>query len=511
MAVVIEKLNEELQSRLFQGPQHTIDRYKKNGKLLARERIQLLIDPDTPFLEIMPLCGCRETEDVTSVVGIGIVSGVECAISANVPTIKGGAINEVSGRKSGRMNEIAKVNKLPMILLVETAGANLTEQSKVFHHGGALFKEIARRSKLGIPTISVVFGSSTAGGAYMPGMSDYVVMVKKQAKAFLAGPPLVHMATGEIIDDETLGGAEMHSTKSGLSDYLAEDEHHAIYITRQIVQHLNFTKETPLPKEYYLPVEEPFYNPDEILGILNPDLKIGFDVREIIARIVDGSCFHEWKPKYGSTLVCCWANIHGFKVGILANNGVIFSDTANKGAHFIQICDKRAIPLLFLQNITGFMVGSKYEHEGIIKHGSKLINAVSNAAVPAITIIIGASYGAGNYAMCGRSYEPRFLFAWPHSKVAVMGSEQLVGVLLTVNKQAAERANRKFDQKQADILAKQFKQQVDAESESFHVSGLGLDDGIIDPRDTRDVLGICLSIIYNTTIKSGSSYGLSRM
>jgi len=280
---------------------------------------------------------------------------------------------------------------------------------------------------------------------------------------------------------------------------------------RQIIANLNYQKQTPFPEEYFQPVQEPIYDPEEILGVVNPDLRILFDAREVIARIVDGSRFHEWKPLYGSTLVCCWAYIHGFKVGILANNGVIFSDTANKGAHFIQICDKRAIPLLFLQNITGFMVGSKYEHDGIIKHGSKLINAVSNAAVPAITIIIGASYGAGNYAMCGRSYDPRFLFAWPQSKVAVMGSEQLVGVLLTINREAAERSGKPFDMEKAKLFADQFKKKVDDETESYYVSSLGLDDGIIDPRDTRDILGICISLLYNTILKPGGAFGISRM
>jgi len=465
--------------------------------------MDLLLDPDTPFLELMPFAGGSPGE-ARVVTGIGIVSGVECMIISYLSTVKGGSVNEATMRKTGRAQEISTLNRLPCIMCVETGGADLNQQAKVFHVGGGGFRNLTQRSKWGIPTISIVFGSSTAGGAYTPGMSDYVVMVKDQAKVFLAGPPLVKMAIGEIINEEELGGAKMHSEKSGVSDYLAEDEIHAISLTREIVLNLNHQKLTPLPQEYFEYVEEPLYDPDEILGIVSHDLRTSFDSREIIARIVDGSRFHEWKPKYGTTMVCCWARIHGFKVGILANNGVIFSDTSNKAAHFIQLCDKRAIPLLFLQNITGFMVGSQYEHDGIIKHGSKLINAVSNAEVPAITIIIGASYGAGNYAMCGRAYNPRFIFSWPNSKVAVMGVDQLVGVLSQIG-------GRVENDESFKTRSLELKKLVESQSSSYFVSGEVIDDGIIDPRDTRNVLGMCLSIIHNTEIKPGNGFGIFRM
>lgn len=474
----------------------------------------MLLDPDTPFFELLPLAGCMSKEKVTNYGGIGIVSGVECYIGSNIYTIKGGAINEVTLKKGERIAQIVEENRLPCINLVESAGANLTEQFKVFHKGGGAFREMARRSKKGVPCISIVFGSSTAGGAYTPGMSDYTVMVKNNARVFLAGPPLVKEAISEIIDAETLGGAEMHSKISGVSDYLAQDESHALLLCRKIVSMLNYKKEEPLPKSYFGFVEEPLYNPDELLGIANADIRIPYDAREVIARIVDGSRFHEWKPEFGKTIVCCWAQIHGFKIGILANNGVLFSDTSNKAAHFIALSDKRGIPLLFLQNITGFMVGSKQEKEGIIKHGSKLINAVSNVSVPCITIMIGASYGAGNYAMMGRAYQPRFLFAWPNSKVAVMGSDQLVGILSTITREAAEKMGSAFDEKAEKRLKAQgdaLKGLVERESEPFFLSSECLDDGIIDPRDTRNVVGFCLGVIHNTKIQPGGTYGVSRM
>lgn len=349
-----------------------------------------------------------------------------------------------------------------------------------------------------------MFGSSTAGGAYSPGLSDYVIMVKKQAKVYLAGPPLVKMATGEVTDHETLGGAEMHSKISGVSDYLAEDEYEAIRIARDIVATLNYEKKSVLPYEYFSETEDPIYCQEDLLGIIPYDLKIPFDIREVIARIVDGSRFHEYKPLYGKTMVTCWARIHGFLVGIIANNGVIFSETANKTAQFIQICDKRSIPLLFLHNVTGFMVGTQYEQGGIIKNGSKLINAVTNRSVAAISVIIGASYGAGNYAMCGRAYNPRFLFSWPNSKVAVMGTDQLVGVMKMVSN--PKNSN-------ADSLVDLLKSKQEKENSSWYCSSQMLDDGIIDPRQTRDILGISLSVLYNGDVTDGKHgvYGVHRM
>jgi len=510
--LLIEELNQKLkETGMFQGEQKYIDRHHSKGKLLARERIELLLDDDSPFLELMSLAG-NGVQTVSLVAGIGLVCGVECMISANVPTIRGGAINEYTGRKWGRMDLIATENRLPLILLVESAGADLNEQEKVFHHGGGGFRSLTRKSKLGIPTISVVFGSSTAGGAYTPGMSDYVIMVKDQAAVYLGGPPLVKMATGEETDSESLGGAAMHSKVSGVSDYLAEDEQHAIYLARQVVSSLNYKKLTPLPKEHYSPIEPPLYDPEELLGIVSVDVRRPYDAREVIARIVDGSRFHEFKPLYGNTMVTCWARIHGFLIGILANNnGVIFSNTANKATQFIQLCDRRGIPLLFLHNVTGFMVGKKYEEGGIIKHGSHLINAVSNRSVPAISIIIGASYGAGNYAMCGRAYSPNFLFSWPCAKVAVMGPDQLAGVMSIIQQEAAARANRKIDEQVASSMREAFKNKVEASSSVYFYTSEVLDDALIDPRDTRNILGFCYSVIHSGGVQAGGRLGVHRM
>jgi len=343
-------------------------------------------------------------------------------------------------------------------------------------------------------------------------LSDYVIMVKNQSKTFLAGPPLVKMATGEEVDDETLGGAEMHSKVSGVSDFLANNELHAIQQAREIIHTFNYKKKTPLPpRNLHGPIEEPLYPAEEILGIVSADLRVPFDSKELIARIVDGSRFMEFKKNFGPTLVTCFAHIYGIPVGILANNGVLFSDASNKGAHFIQICNKRSIPILFLHNITGFMVGSHYEQEGIIKHGSKLINAVSNSGVPHISIVTGASYGAGNYGMCGRAYKPRFLFAYPNAKVAVMGSDQLVGTMDIIQRQAAQRAGRKFDEEKALMVKGIAKEQLENESSAYYCSSRALDDGIIDPRDTRSVLGICLSVVYSEIVRGTDSYAISRM
>eukprot|EP01130_Rhizamoeba_saxonica_P016190 TRINITY_DN7438_c0_g1_i1.p1 TRINITY_DN7438_c0_g1~~TRINITY_DN7438_c0_g1_i1.p1 ORF type:complete len:532 (-),score=121.90 TRINITY_DN7438_c0_g1_i1:22-1617(-) len=510
MTAILDNYYSELSSRLYQGEERHINRHLKRGKLLPRDRVDFLLDEDTPFLELMVFAGAN-VGDCRAVVGVGVVSGVECMIIADMPTIKGGAINEVTMKKIGRATEIAILNRLPTIRCVETAGADLTMQAKVFHVGGGGFRSLISSSKQGIPTISIVFGSSTAGGAYTPGMSDYVIMVKNQARVFLAGPPLVKMATGEETDAETLGGAEMHSRISGVSDYLADDEYHAIHIAKQIVTHLHHEKVSSIPDKYFGSIEAPIYDPDEILGIISPDLRNAYDSREVIARLVDGSKFHEWKPEYGKTIVCCWAELHGFPIAILANNGVLFPETSDKAAHFIALSDKRGIPLLFLQNITGFMVGKQYEHNGIIKHGAHLINAVSNAEVPALTVMIGASYGAGNYAMCGRAYGPRFLFSWPNSKVAVMGSDQLVGVMTQVRRDAANSRGIEFDEEDAKVKGQMFKQLVDSQSDAYYVSGEVIDDGIIDPRDTRDILGMCLSVIHNTEISPGGRFGVARL
>jgi acetyl-CoA carboxylase carboxyltransferase component len=415
------------------GGEKYVRRHRERGKLMARERIELLLDRDAPFLELSPLAawGTEFALGASLIAGVGVVSGVECVIAANDPTVRGGAINPYGMQKSLRAMEIAARNRLPMINLTESGGADLPHQAEIFVPGGASFRGITRLSKRRIPSICLVFGSSTAGGAYVPGMSDYAVMVKGGARVFLGGPPLVKMAIQEDADDESLGGAEMHSRVSGVSDYLAEDERDAIRIGREIVAQLHWCKLGPAHREGG---DEPAYDADEILGLTSFDVRKPFDVKEIIARIADGSRFHEFKPTYGTTLVTGWAQIHGYPVGILANNGILFSESSQKGAQFIQLCNQSDTPLIFLQNITGFMVGRRYEEGGIVKDGAKLINAVSNSGVPHLTVMIGASYGAGNYAMCGRAYDPRFLFTWPNHRIAVMGGEQLAGVLSIVRR-----------------------------------------------------------------------------
>jgi acetyl-CoA carboxylase carboxyltransferase component len=400
---------------------------------------------------------------------------------------------------------VVAINHLPSITLVESAGADLPVQHKIFVPGGAGFKEITRRSKARIPSISVVFGNSTAGGAYLPGMSDYVVMVKKQAQVFLGGPPLVKMATGEIVDEESLGGAEMHSKISGLSDYLAEDELDGLRIAREIVSHLE-----PKSAPRRAPVQNPIYPADELLGIASADIRVPFDVHEVIARIADGSKFEEFKANYGTTLVTGWARIHGLMVGLLGNNGVLISEAANKGAQFIQLCNQQNIPLLFLQNITGFMVGRAYEEQGIIRNGAKLINAVSNSTVPAITIMIGGSYGAGNYAMSGRAYDPRFVFTWPNHRIAVMGGQQLAGVMDIIKREAAARAGVPIDEEKQTMAKKMLEEQIEKESDPYFATARLWDDGIIDPRETRTILAIALMAAHQRPFKGTMEWGVFR-
>ncbi len=492
------------------GGEKYVARHRGRGKLLPRERLELVLDRDSHFLELCALAGhgiSGHHPGASLVAGVGVVSGVECMISASECTVKGGAISEFGVRKSARLGEIAQQNRLPAISMIESAGADLPNQSKIFVPGGRGFRELTRRSEERVPTICLVFGSSTAGGAYIPGMSDYVVMVKQQAQVYLAGPPLVKMATGEDADHESLGGAEMHSRTSGVSDYLAEDERDAIRIGREIVAHLGWRKAAaPAPR----PVEMPRYDPEELLGVASSDIKVPFDAREVIARVVDGSRFSEFKPLYGNTLVCGWAHVHGFPVGILANNGILFSEAANKGAQFIQLCNQSDVPLLFLQNITGFMVGKKYEQEGIIKNGAKMINAVSNSRVPAITIMTGASYGAGNYAMCGRAYAPRFLFTWPNHRIAVMGGKQLGGVLEIIQRQSAEKKGIEVDEQRITMGKMMIEGMIDKESQPLFATARLWDDGIIDPRDTRDVVGISLSTAYTARVEGTTSWGVFR-
>jgi acetyl-CoA carboxylase carboxyltransferase component len=506
----VAKLSAALVEATQGGGDKYTSRHKAAGKLLPRERVEMILDRDSYFLELCALAGKDvpgHMPGASMIGGIGKVSGVECLITASESTVKGGAISEMSAWKSGRLSDIAEHNRLPAISMIESAGADLPNQSKIFVPGGRGFRDLTRRSEQKIPTICLVFGSSTAGGAYIPGMSDYVVMVEKQAQVYLAGPPLVKMATGEDTDHEELGGAEMHSRISGVSDYLARDERDAIRLGREIVAHLNWRKGAhPIPR----PIEEPRYPAEDLLGIASPDVKVPFDQREVIARIVDGSRFSEFKPLYGSTLVCGWAHLHGFPVGILANNGVLLSESAQKGAQFIELCNQSDVPLLFLQNITGFMVGKKVEQEGIIKHGAKLINAVSNSKVPAITIMTGASYGAGNYAMCGRAYAPRFLFTWPNHRIAVMGGKQLAGVLDIIQRDAAAKRGDTVDEQKLNVMKAMTEAMIDKESDPYFATARMWDDGIIDPRDTRTVVAIALSAAYSRPFEGSTSWGVYR-
>ncbi|RJL32477.1 acyl-CoA carboxylase subunit beta [Bailinhaonella thermotolerans] len=494
------------------GPKY-VERHRRRGKLPARERVELLVDPDSPFLELSPLAawGTDFPVGASVVTGIGVVEGVECVVIANDPTVRGGASNPWTVKKTFRAMDIARENRLPLVNLVESGGADLPTQKEIFIPGGRLFRDLTRLSAAGIPTISLVFGNSTAGGAYVPGMSDYVVMVRERAKVFLGGPPLVKMATGEESDDESLGGAEMHARVSGLADYFAEDEHDAIRLGRSIVRRLNHRKPGPAPLAGYA---EPLYDEDELLGIVPPDLKTPFDPREVIARVVDGSDFDEFKPLYGTSLVTGWATLHGHPVGILANaRGVLFSEESQKAAQFIQLANQTGTPLLFLQNTTGYMVGAEYEQKGIIKHGALMINAVSNSRVPHLTVVMGASYGAGNYGMCGRAYDPRFLFTWPSAKSAVMGPAQLAGVLSIVGRQAAQARGQAYDEEADAAMRAMVEAQIEAESLPFFLSGRVYDDGVIDPRDTRTVLGLCLSAIGNApppAAPAGPAYGVFR-
>ncbi len=507
----IAKVDELVAQAIAGGGDKYVARHRGRGKLLARERIELLLDPDAPFLELSPIAGADTEYQVGAgvVSGVGVVEGVECVIVASEPTSKGGAINPIGLAKGLRALEIASVNRLPVIYLVESAGGDLPRQIDVFLPGGKTFRELTRLSAAGVPTIALVFGSSTAGGAYLPGMSDYTVFVEGKAKVFLGGPPLVKMATGEESTDEELGGAEMHATVSGLADYMATDEQDAIRIGRMLVSRLNWTKRGPGPTTD--PVD-PIYDPGELLGIASADLKVPFDVLEVLARVLDGSQFDEFKPLYGDNLVTGWGRIHGYDIGVLANHrGILFSEESQKAAQFIQLANRTDTPLLFVQNVTGFMVGAQYEQGGIVKHGSMMINAVSNSTVPHITLQVGGSYGAGNYAMAGRPYDPRFLFVWPNAKTCIMGAEQLAGTLSIVAKAAAKRTGAEFDeeldaQRRAMITFK-----IEQEEQATYLSGRVLDDGIIDPRDTRTVLGIALSAVHSGEVSGTDRFGVFRM
>jgi acetyl-CoA carboxylase carboxyltransferase component len=511
MTAALAVLDKDLDRSRQGGGEKYTKRHLDRGRMLPRERVESLLDRDGWFMELSPLAGMDiegGRPGARIIGGVGVVSGVECVISANECTDQGGAINEWGVKKTRRLAEIALENRLPVLSLVESAGADLPNQSKIFVPGGRAFRDLTKRSKARIPTICMVFGSSTAGGAYLPGMSDYVVMVKGRAQVFLAGPPLVKMATGEVVDKESLGGAEMHARVSGLADYLAVDALDAIRIGREIVANIGWEKHGPAPAS--ADPDPPAYDPRELYGIVSADPRIPFPVREVIARVVDGSRFHDFKPLYGSTLVTGFAQIHGYTVGILANDGVLFGESAEKGAQFIGLCNQRNIPLVFLQNITGFMVGKAVEQGGITRAGAKMINAVSNSTVPAITIMTGMSYGAGNYAMCGRAYGPRFLFTWPNHRIAVMGGEQLAGVLDIIKRESAAKRGKPVNEEELEMLKMMVAGKVDIESQPRYATARLWDDGMIDPADTRDVIGIALSACHSAPVQGTSEWGVFR-
>ena len=507
----IAALDEQLElARAGGGPRYA-ERHRTRGKLLARERMELLVDRDAPLLELSSLAawGTEFTVGASIITAIGVVSGVECVIIAHDPTVRGGAMNPYTLRKNLRALEIARRNRLPVINLVESGGADLPTQSDLFVPAGRIFHDLTELSAMGVTTIALVFGNSTAGGAYVPGMCDYSVLVDGRAKVFLGGPPLVKMATGEESDDESLGGADMHSRVSGVADHFAVDELDAIRIGRQIVADLHWRKQGPGPTE---PADEPQYDPEELLGIASGDFRVPFDPREVLARVVDGSRFSEYKPRYGTSLVTGWASVHGFPVGVLANaRGVLFSEEAKKASEFILLANQTDTPLVFLQNTTGYMVGARYEQGGIIKDGAKMINAVTNSDVPHITMNIGASFGAGNYGMSGRAYDPRLMFAWANAKLAVMGAQQLAGVMSIVGKAAAESGGREFDVEADTVRTRAIEAQIEAESHAFFISARLYDDGVVDPRDTRTVLGMSLSAAHSAPVAGRRGFGVFRM
>lgn len=513
-----QALLEELQAKLgaveMGGGAEAQARHKSRDKLLPRERLALLLDPGRPFLELSSLAADgmydNESPGASQITGIGFIAGLECLVSCSDPTIKGGAIYPLTVHKILRAQKIAEENRLPTVMLVESAGANLQRQAEFFADGGGrVFANQARMSAQGLAQISLVFGSSTAGGAYMPGMSDYTVMVKDKAKVFLGGPPLVKMATGEEVDDETLGGASMHSTVSGVSDFLAESDADAVRLGREIVGRLSRHK--PLLSRRQTPYP-PLYDSEELLGLIPSDPKKSFDIREVIARLVDGSEFLEFKPEYGPTLVTCYANLDGYPVGIVGNNGVLFSESANKAAHFISLCNQSRTPIIYLQNITGFMVGKSYEQGGIVKHGSQMVKAVATSTVPQFTVIVGGSFGAGNYGMCGRAYDPRFLFTWPNSRIAVMGGEQAAGVLALVAEAQSKTKGEEPDIARIEAMRRATLAKFEEESSPYYATARLWDDGILDPRHTRQALSLGLSVAHNVDfVGSGmSSQGVFR-
>ncbi|MBN6034445.1 carboxyl transferase domain-containing protein [Amycolatopsis sp. 195334CR] len=512
------ELAEDLRKRLSQtrlgGPEKARIRHVERGKLLPRDRVDALLDPGSPFLELSPLAATGLYDDEAPaagiITGVGRVSGRECVIVANDATVKGGTYYPMTVKKHLRAQEVALHNNLPCLYLVDSGGAFLPRQDEVFpdrEHFGRIFYNQATMSARGIPQIAAVLGSCTAGGAYVPAMSDEAVIVRNQGTIFLGGPPLVKAATGEVVTAEELGGGDVHARQSGVTDHLATDDAHALRIVRSIVSTLG--PRAPRPWDVR-PVEPPKVDPEQLYGVVPTDSRTPYDVREVIARIVDGSRFAEFKKEYGTTLVTGFAHVHGHPVGIIANNGVLFAESAMKGAHFIELCDKRSIPLLFLQNITGFMVGRAYEAGGIAKHGAKMVTAVACARVPKLTVIIGGSFGAGNYSMCGRAYSPRFLWMWPNARISVMGGEQAASVLSTVRRDAIEGRGGEWSTEDEEAFKDPIREQYEEQGSPYYSTARLWDDGVIDPADTRTVVGLALSAAANAPLED-VSYGVFRM
>jgi len=517
MEALVEDLHSELKKARSDRPPKDIERVRSQGKLLVRDKLDLLLDRDTPFLEIAPLAARGmydgKVHGAGLVAGIGVVSGREVLVVASDPTIKGGAVYPLGVKKNLRCQTIAMENRLPMVSLLDSAGAYLPLQSEIFpdiDDGGRIFYNQAIMSKMGIPQVTAVMGLCTAGGAYVPAMSDEVVHVKGTGAIFLGGPPLVKAATGEEVTADELGGAEVHCMHSGVSDYFAEDDAHAIAIVRSIVRNL------PRPEKARISMREPkppAYDPKEIYGIVSRDIRVPYDCREIIARIVDASEFLEFKELYGTTLVCGFAYIHGYPVGILGNNGVLFSDSALKATQFIQLCDRRGIPLVFLQNINGYIIGRDYERLGITKDGHKMVNAVSTCTVPKFTVIVGASFGAGNYGMCGRAYSPRFLWMWPNAQIGVMGGEQAAGVLITLKNDQNQKAGLPpLTPEEVEAIRKPIVEAARQQGDAYYSTANIWDDGVLDPAHTRDVLGLAISAALNAPLRNDVvGYGIFRM
>jgi 3-methylcrotonyl-CoA carboxylase beta subunit len=519
MQLLVDDLKVKVEKIMLGGGEDARNKHTARGKLLPRDRVQMLLDPGTPFLEFSQFAGYDMYKEKNGadaapaagiITGIGRVSGQECVIVCNDATVKGGTYYPVTVKKHLRAQEIADQNNLPCIYLVDSGGANLPNQDEVFpdrDHFGRIFFNQANLSAKGIPQIAVVMGSCTAGGAYVPAMSDESIIVKNQGTIFLGGPPLVKAATGEVVTAEDLGGGDVHTRLSGVVDHLAQNDMHALSLARTIVSNLNRQKTHAL--QLREPVE-PKYSPQELYGVIPTDTRKPFDIHEVIARVVDGSEFDEFKARYGTTLVCGFAHIFGMPVGIIANNGILFSESALKGAHFIELCCQRKIPLVFLQNITGFMVGRKYENEGIARNGAKMVTAVSTAAVPKFTVIIGGSFGAGNYGMCGRAFSPRFLWMWPNARISVMGGEQAASVLATVKRDGIEGKGGAWSKEEEDAFKQPIKEQYEHQGHPYYASARLWDDGIIDPADTRMVLGLGLSAALNAPIPE-TKFGVFRM